>query len=135
MCVLREGEEGDRCMDKVSKGNGREEREGRGRKGGGRYGGPACVQWLSILAFHFGEFRPPHFNPLFTVEINDGAQKISWGGGGGGRRKERRKDSRIGRGRRKRREGRKGEKEEEGEEGEGRRGARDTDSNHLTEQA
>ena len=42
------------------------------------------MQWLSILAFHFGEFRPPHFNPLFTVEINDGAQKISWGGGGGG---------------------------------------------------
>ena len=39
VCVLQEGEEGDRCMDKVSKGNGREGREGRRGKGrGGREG-------------------------------------------------------------------------------------------------
>ena len=51
-----------------------------------------CVQCLNILAFllYFGEFPPPHFNPVFTVEINDGAQKKGgregeWEGGEGRR--------------------------------------------------
>ena len=40
-------------------------------------GQSVCAMWFfqAFWHFYFGEFPPPHCNPVFTVEINDGAQK------------------------------------------------------------